>query len=228
MTQETEDPGRLLSAVRAIAISPADAQDIAQKYMTQVKAQHAHKSHEEHQDLVADKIIARYCKLASLTGGASGVVGIVPGLGTALAATGGALADAAASMKFQVDMAMCLASTYGYDINNADAQNLSLLIAAGGTLEKAGVEAGVKFASQAGVRLLRQYLKGAALQALKELFKKLGIVFTRKALEKALPFGIGVVVGSTANYYLTRYVGRQAKEWFRIDRANGGPEATLG
>lgn len=66
--------------------------------------------------------------------------------------------------------------------------------------------------------MLRQYLKGAAHTALKALFKKIGIIFTRKALEKALPFGVGVVIGSSANYALTKYVGNAAKRWFLIDR----------
>lgn len=99
-----------------------------------------------------------------------------------------------------------------YDITSEDARHLAFLVAAGGTLEKAGVSTGVRTGSQAGVRLLRQYLKGATLHAVKELFKKIGITFTRKALEKALPFGIGVAVGSSVNSALTKYVGFQAKE----------------
>jgi hypothetical protein len=115
-------------------------------------------------------------------------------------------------------MCYCLSEIYGYDITSEDAQHLSFLIAAGGTLEKAGVSGGTKLATQAGVRMLRQYLKGATLQAVKELFKKVGITFTRKAAEKALPFGVGVVIGGAANYGLTRYVGKQAKKWYQIDR----------
>ena len=32
-----------------------------------------------------------------------------------------------------------------------------------------------------------------------------------------MPFGVGVVVGTSVNYGLTRYVGMEAKEWFVID-----------
>jgi hypothetical protein len=77
---------------------------------------------------------------------------------------------------------------------------------------------GTQVASKAGVKLLKQYLKGASLEFVKQLFRSVGLVFTRKALEKALPFGIGVVIGSSANYALVRYVGGQAKEWFTIER----------
>ena len=36
--------------------------------------------------------------------------------------------------------------------------------------------------------MTQQYLKGATLIAVKEIFKKVGITFTRKAVEKAIPF----------------------------------------
>ncbi|EHZ7344711.1 TPA: hypothetical protein ACGUW9_004234 [Vibrio vulnificus] len=52
---------------------------------------------------------------------------------------------------------------------------------------------------------------------MKEIFKRLGITFTRKALEKAIPFGIGVVVGFSANKGITWYVGSKAKDFFASD-----------
>lgn len=179
-----------------------------------------------HQELVADKIISRYCRLSATSGGVTALAGVVPGLGTVAAMLGGGMTDAAVSMKLQVDMTMCLAETFGWDLDTEDARHLAFLIAAGGTLEKAGAEAATRVASKAGVTMLRQYLKGAALVTVKEFFKKLGIVFTRKALEKALPFGIGVVIGSSANYALTKYVGNAAKGWFIIDRNKDDDVAT--
>jgi hypothetical protein len=65
------------------------------------------------------------------------------------------------------------------------------------------------------------------LVTIREWFKKIGITFTRKALEKAAPFGIGVVIGATANYALTRYVGAQAIEWFSLDAAIREGEETI-
>ncbi len=219
MSEEKVSGSRLLKAVETIAISPAEAKKIVNNYVRQSHRKHPNDSEWQHQERVADKIIARYCKLAALVGGTSSLTSIIPGLGTAISMTGGAFVDATVCMKLQVDMSMCLAETFGYDLNSEDARHLSLLIAASGTLEKAGKDTLVKLASEAGVRMLRQYLKGAALTAVKEAFKKIGITFTRKALEKALPFGVGVAVGSGANYALTWFVGNQAKQWFIIDRS---------
>ena len=213
-----DDGARFLRAVEIIAINPQDAKDIARKYILQCKQKFQNLSEDDIQERVADKIIQRYVNLCTASGGVTALSSIIPGLGTALAMVGGGLADGVVCMKFQVDMCLCLAETFGYDINDADAKHISFYIASGGALNKAGQEVGIQLGTKMGVRLLRQYLKGAILQSIKELFKRLGIIFTRKALEKALPFGIGVVVGASANRAMTRYVGKQAKKFFLLDR----------
>lgn len=64
--------------------------------------------------------------------------------------------------------------------------------------------------------MIQQYLKGSTLQAVKEIFKKVGVTFTRKALEKSIPYGVGVIIGFSANKGLTWYVGKKAKDFFAI------------
>ena len=219
MTNSGDDLGsRLLRAVEIIAISPEDAIAIAEQYVIQSRERFPNDPEWDHQLRVANKIVGRYSRLAGMVGGASALPGIIPGLGTAVAMVGGATADALVSMKLQVDMCMCLAAAFKYDITSEDGKHLAFLIAATGSVQRAGVDAGAKLGSKAGVSMLRQYLKGGALQATKLAFRRVGVTFTRKAAEKAIPFGIGVVVGAGANYGLTRFVGHQAKQFFIIDQ----------
>ena len=219
MTESGEDKGSLLlRAVEAITISDEDATAIAEQYIAQSRSKYSNDSDWEHQLRAADRIVKRYAKFAGMVGGASGLSGIIPGLGTIIAAMGGGVADTAVCMKLQVDMCKCLACVFGYDVTSEDVRHLVFLIAATGSLERTGVESIGRLGSQAGVRMLRQYLKGATLQTIKHLFRKIGVTFTRKALEKAIPFGIGVVIGGGANYGLTRYVGKQATQWYIIDQ----------
>ena len=193
MTNTAEDKGsRLLRAVESIAISPEDAMAIANGYLAQSKAKHAGDSEHAHQLRAANKIIGRYSRLATMVGGASALPGIIPGIGTALSIVGGASADSLLCIKLQVDMCMCLAAAFNYDITSEDGRHLAFLLAATGSAQRAGVSTGAKLGSKAGVNLLRQHLKGPALQAVKEAFKRIGITFTRKAAERAIPFGIGV------------------------------------
>ena len=164
------------------------------------------------------KLLVDNSRLAMMVGGATALPGIIPGLGTAVAMVGGATADSLVCMKLQVDMCMCLAAAFKYDITSEDGKHLAFLIAATGSVQRAGIGAGAKIGSKAGVSMLRQYLRGGALQATKQAFRRVGVTFTRKAAERAIPFGIGAVVAGGANYGLTRYVGQQAKEWFIIDQ----------
>lgn len=218
--EEQVDGGRLLKAVEAIAISPRDAQSLVDEYRQQVCEAHPGATKRRQQELIAQKIVDRYSWLATTSGVLSALPGVIPGAGTAVVA-GTALGDATLCMKLQLDMCLCLAGAFDHDLTSEDARHLALLLSAGGALEKAGVEAGVQIAGRAGVRMLKQYLKGAALQTIKELFKKLGLVFTRKALEKMIPFGIGVLVGGSANYAMTCYVGAKARDWFLLERDEG-------
>ena len=219
MAKSTEDLGsRLLRAVGIIEKSPDDAKAIADEYILQSKQRFPDDPEWNHQLRAANKIVGRYSKIAMMVGGASALPGIIPGLGTAVAIVGGSAADVLVTMKLQVDMCMCLAAAFKYEIHSEDRRHLVFLIAATGSLQRAGVEGSVKLGSKAGVSMLRQYLRGGALQATRLAFRKVGITFTRKAAEKATPFGVGVVVGAGANYGFTRFVGRQAKQLFIIDQ----------
>ncbi len=220
MTNNSSDDlgSRLLRAVEVIAISSEDAMAIADRYVHQSRQRFTNDPESDHQLRAANKIIGRYSRLAGMVGGASALPGIIPGMGTAVAMVGGTAVDTLVSMKLQVDMCMCLAATFKYDITSEDGKHLAFLIAATGSVQRAGVNAGAKLGSKAGVSMLRQYLKGGALQATKLAFRRVGVTLTRKAAEKAIPFGIGVVVGAGANYGLTRFVGHQAKQWFIIDQ----------
>jgi hypothetical protein len=216
------DPSTLLKVVEAAAMSPKDVKRQVGNWRRRAGKRADGETEAQFEARVAEKVaamaVSRYAKLCSFSGGLSGLTAVVPGVGTIISMTAGGLADTAVCMKLQVDMCMCITEAFGWDLSNEDARHLAFLIAAGGTLEHAGTPVAARVASKAGVKMLQMYLKGAALQTLKELFKKIGIVLTRKALEKALPFGIGTVVGAAANYALAKYVGGQAIEWFKLEK----------
>ena len=167
-------------------------------------------------DLAAEKVISNYSYYAAFVGGATGLTGIIPGLGTVIATFGGATADAALTMKYQIEMTMALAVIYGHNIEIEEEKRLCLIVAGTGAINEAAKEGGKQVTTKAFIKMTQNYLKGATLVAVKEIFKKLGVTFTRKALEKSIPFGIGVVIGFTANKGLTWYVGSKAKDFFKI------------
>ena len=211
---QNEETSRWLSLIRSASISVVDAQGLVDTLRTKRVKRFPNEDDLTAQSHVADAIIEHYCQLAALTGAGTAFPGMLPGPGTAVAIGAGSI-DLLSCMKFQVDMCRCLAINYGQDLTSADAEKLALLVAFSATIEKTAGPAVSKGASKAAVTVLQKYLKGAVLTTLKQMLKKIGINFTRKSLEKAIPFGVGIVVSYQLNKVLTRYVGRQAKVIFQ-------------
>lgn len=210
-----DDKPVLLKAIEIILADPADIKSetlkLYQKYEEKYKT---NKTQDDIRKLVAKKIISNYSYFTSFVGGATALTGVIPGLGQVIAVFGGASADAALTMKYQIEMTMALAVVYGHDIEIEEEKRLCLIIAGLGAISEAAKEGGKAIGAKAFVKMAQQYLKGATLTAVKEIFKKVGITFTRKALEKAIPFGVGVIIGASANKGLSIYVGSKAKDFF--------------
>jgi EcsC protein family len=206
----------LMKVVQAIAITPEDARVVVSQYEGQLRAAEPSITDAQLQNLVVQKIVRRYARLSATAGGATALAGVVPGVGTAISMVGGSVADISVCIKLQVDMTMCLAVAINKQLNNEDAKHLSYLIALFGSLEQAASKGATRIASEAGVKMINSYLKGPLLTTIKELFKRIGIQFTKKAAIKIIPFGVGVVIGASTNYALTRYVGKNAIEFLRI------------
>lgn len=215
MSEQENDKPVLLRAVELVLADPKKIQEEAlilkNKYISRYKND---RSMEEIEEYAAEKIISNYSYFTAFIGGATALTGVVPGLGTAISTFGGATADAALSMKYQIEMTMAIATIYGHDITDGEAQRICLIVAGLGTINEAAKEGGKEITKKAFIKMTQQYLKGATLVALKEIFKKVGITFARKSLEKSIPFGVGVVIGFSANKGLTWYVGAKAKDFF--------------
>ena len=213
---DSEDTPALLKAIEIIIASPETIQkDVRQMEAKYYKKYSSKMTEEQIQDKIADHIVSNYSYYTAFTGGATALTGIVPGLGTVIASVGGATADAAVSMKWEIEMVMALASVYGRDITIEEEKRVCYLIAGLGVLNNAAKKGTAEVGSKAMVKMVQQYLKGPTLVAVKEVFKKVGLTFTRKALEKAIPFGVGVVIGFSANKGLTWYVGKKARDFYK-------------
>ncbi|RDK09151.1 EcsC family protein [Cupriavidus lacunae] len=207
----------ILRAVELVLAEPEKIKEEALALLGKYTKANPRKGRREVRRLAVEKIISNYSYFAAFSGGATSLAGVIPGLGTAVAAFGGATADAALCMKYQIEMVMAIASVYEHDILQEEEKRLCLMIAGLGTIGEAAKEGGKALTSKAFVKMTKEYLKGATLQAVKEIFKKVGITFTRKAVEKAIPFGVGVIIGFSANKGLTWYVGTKARDFFEAE-----------
>lgn len=217
MSYQENDKPVLLKAVELVL---SDPKEIREEALALEKIYHERykneKSIEEIKEMVAEKIISNYSYYTAFIGGSTALTGVIPGLGTVISTFGGATVDAAMTMKYQIEMTMALATIYGHDITNTEAQRICLIVAGLGTINEALKGSGKEMTKRAFVKVVKQYLSGSTLIAVKEIFKKVGINFTRKSIEKAIPFGVGVIIGFSANKGLTWYVGTKAKDFFSL------------
>lgn len=216
-TDKSDMGSSLMKVVEAISISPDDAREVVVDYESQAKASFPAAGSHEIRDIVVDAIIRRYARLAAVSGGATALTGVVPGIGTAISTLGGGLVDVSTCMKWQIDMTMCLALAFNKRLTNEDAKHMSYIIALTGAIEKMASGGATRIGSKACVRMLNQHLKGATLQWIKALFKQFGLTFTKRAAAKAIPFGVGAIISGGTNYALTQYVGRTARDILAID-----------
>ncbi len=112
---------------------------------------------------------------------------------------------------------MAIAYLYEHDISLEEEKRMCFLIAGLGAINQAAQEGAREVGSKAFAKMAQQYLKGPTLAAVKEIFKKVGVTFTRKGLEKAIPFGVSVVVGFSVNKTLTWYVGVKARDFYQTN-----------
>ena len=189
-----------------------EADAILSKYS---KRQEKAEVDDEIRKLASDKIIRNYSYMSGFSGGITALSGIVPGVGTLVAVSGGVTADVALCMKFQIEMVMAIAHIYDHKILDEEQKRVCFVIAGLGAINSSGQAGTKRVGSKAFTKLVQQYLKGPTLVAVKEVLKKVGITFTRKGLEKAIPFGIGSAVSFAANKSLTWYVGIKARDFFK-------------
>ncbi len=174
-------------------------------------------------------IISRFKKELTLVGAATGAIAAAPVVGTATAA-GALAADMAWFGMRATDLIMAIGAANGlteateeerrawvlavlaFGEESAD-KFASLLDAAGQTA--AGDGLGQRAAGVAGGDALTlDALRRINTDLAGQVVAKYGTRRSALAIGKLLPFGVGAVVGGTANYGFVRMVGNQARKFF--------------
>lgn len=205
----------LLKAIELILARPEDIRQKVQKTKEKYYQRHD-KTLPEHRHLnnIADKLISSYSTKAGLSGGATGLIGVVPGLGTAVELVGGATADIALCLKYQIEMSMALAALYGHDIENEGGKKQYYIIASLSTINMETIRQGGEQAAKIFTKMANRYLRDASFETVKIVFRKVSLTLSKKALQKAIPFGIGAVIGFSSNKTLTWMAGQRVKVFF--------------
>lgn len=201
------DPTRAPQTLALAAVDHWGRQ--ARDYSSRVRREHPDATERE----LAEMVRKRHAKLARMEGAAAGVPG-------SLAPVGGAalslLPDITALAWIQSRLVVHIAAVYGYDTTDPEtAAELLVLLGFYNNTEAARVamaEAGKRVAT----RLVNTYVKGATLQLLKQMFRYVGIKFTRTGLLRAVPF-VAIPISAGVNEAATRSLGKRAIEFYDLD-----------
>lgn len=213
-TNQSNSSPALVKALELILAPPSVVKQRVNKTKERLRLRSKTVNEDALKEKVAAQLIAFYSTRAGLSGGATALIGVVPGVGTALELFGGATADMALCLKYQVEMSMALAVLYGQDIEREADRKRYFIIAGLSTINTETVKQGSEQAAKVFTKLLERYLREASFDTVKVLFKKVSITMSKKMLQKAIPFGVGAVIGFSSNKTLTWLVGRRAKEYF--------------
>ena len=160
------DSNLLEKAVRKIARGSDETQKLARRRLAQARTKAPGASELALQSKAAKTIVRWHALRSGVAGGSTGLIGAVPGVGTVVAISVGVTADIILQMKVNVDMCHALVYVFKPDMEPEEAFSLAVTLASYGTLEKQGARkvggAATRLASQAGVRVLRQQLRGGA------------------------------------------------------------------
>jgi hypothetical protein len=178
----------------------------ARQYAARVRQDHPDATSQQ----LAQMVKSRHALLARMEGAVAGVPGsFAPGPGTALAL----LPDLGALAWLQSRMVVHIAAVYGHDTTDEEmAAELLVLQGIYNTTDAARV-ALTEASKRVAKRLVNTYIKGSTLVLLKQLFRYVGIKFTRTGLVKAIPF-ISVPLGAVINETATRSLARRAIQFY--------------
>jgi uncharacterized protein (DUF697 family) len=170
-------------------------------------------------DVMSRRLIATFSNRSAIAGGLTALPATLPGVGTVVTITGGALVDMALMLRHEVELAMCLTHLYGYDIRDEKQRWLAYLLAGASTYEaKSGRNYFVDLAD-AQLEAMTLYTPRQLSKIMATVLGKLALLSVSRGFVKGLPF-VGIVVGLSANKLLTTNVGWRCVE--ALERRQNG------
>ncbi|MFA5624687.1 MAG: EcsC family protein [Bradymonadales bacterium] len=213
--EEEQQGKKILYAVETILDSNQNIRKRAQKALER----YAKLEPRKQRDKAAARIIAYYSNLSASSGVVTTLPSLVPGIGALFTIFGGGIMDAVMVLKCEVEMALCLASLYGYDIEE-DAERTRAFLMTSAALE------GTKASESRSESLLRvvdlavnEYSTRQLSKMMLKIIGRAGLTMSSKRLLRLMPV-VGMAVGGGVNKVLTQRTGKRCKYALDVRRAN--------
>lgn len=162
---------------------------------------------------LAEVVKKRHVLLARSEGAAAGVpASFAPLVGAAAAI----LPDVGALAWIQSRMVVHIAAVYGHDTNDREMAAELLVLQGIYTTTEAARVALTEATKRVATRAVTLHLKGGTLLLLKQLFRYVGIKFTRAGVLKVVPF-VAIPVNAAVNGLSTGSLARRAIKFYDLE-----------
>jgi len=180
----------------------------AREFARRVRAEYPEASGAE----LAEMVKSRHATLARMEGAAAGVPGAFVPIAGAIVSV---VPDLAALAWIQSRMVVQIAAVYGHDTTDQDmAAELLVLQGFYNTTEMARI-AVAKAGQRIAKRLAMNYLKGGTLVLVRQLFRYVGIKFSRAGLLRAIPL-LAIPLSAGVNELATRSLANRAIKFYDL------------
>ena len=223
--EDTERGRKLLSAVERIIDDTENIIAVVDRHAEHARSEQPGIDEDELRGLIAAKLVKNYSTSSAISGGATALPALFPGVGSIIALTGGTLLDVAFILKFEVEMALALCWNYGFDIRVERERELAFLLASVITHDESTGESFVNDVMRAEGEALWNYAPRQVPKLIIQVLARLTLRQAAKGLARALPF-IGVAIGAGLNKALTTKTGHKMTDELARRRAEGEHERT--
>lgn len=206
--EERSQERRVLRAIEGLIQSNAEIEAVCEA--CRLRASEGAKGRELSQKAMFKRtgalIVRHYADKSALSGAISGIPAFLPGIGSLVGFLGATAADVVLTLKFEVEMTLCLCHLAGFDIGNERDRQLAYTLASVSSYDVRASKnkildtmslAGVAFWDYS-VRQLGKYLL--------TMIGKILVLSAAKSLVRVVPV-LGVVVGISVNKVLTTRTG---------------------
>lgn len=195
---------KLISAVEELLDSPERLQARAREAMARAGGDAGR---------ACEAIIREQSNASALAGGLATMPGLVPGIGSVMAAYGGIVVQMVYVLKTETEMCLMMQSALGYDIRDPRERQLGLLLACVGTFEsREGGDPLVRL-GVTSLEAIWNYTPRELGKLLVNVAGRMVVYSAAKQSLRAVVFAaplIGIGVGAGVNKVMTRRVGRRA------------------
>ena len=204
--KKTEHVVRAVEAILASNENIIRIAETARKYGDSAKTEHLKLKR------AARYIIRRYSNLAAAAGGAAAIPSLIPGIGKLYSIFGGSIVDVVSTLKFEVEMALCLCSLFGYDITQERERKLAFLLASSAISDiYAPKDSKIRSFLEVIDIAMWEYSSRQMTKSMLKIFGQAVYLFTTKRFLKLMPV-IGIAVGASVNKIVTAHAGMKCTD----------------